>query len=225
MIVKCYATILSHSENYGFYYSENISIKGGVIMPEIKTEFKNINKVTLAELDDALQYQIGLIDGMHEDLGGIYPGATKVENLGGGKLRINDVEVTVYAHPATHPVSMITGLADVAISGDYNDLSNTPKSLPASDVYEWAKQPTKPKYTAEEVNAIPKSMKGTSNGVAELNELGKVPTAQLPDNLTALIETGFLPKDQIPVLDITTHLKDNSGTTLILGGLTPLDII
>lgn len=194
-------------------------------MSEIQTEFKNINKVSIAELDDALQYQIGLIEGMHEDLGGIYPGATKVENLGGGKLRINDVEVTVYAHPATHPASMITGLANVATSGNYNDLTNKPTSLPASDVYEWAKQPNKPTYSAEEVNAIPKSMKGTPNGVAELDSLGKVPTAQLSDNLSALIETGFLPKEQIPVLDVTTHLKDNEATILILGGLGPVDIM
>lgn len=36
-----------------------------------------------------------------------------------------------YTHPATHPASMITGLATVATSGSYNDLSNTPTSLPA----------------------------------------------------------------------------------------------
>lgn len=33
---------------------------------------------------------------------------------------------TVYTHPATHPASMITGLADVAKSGSYNDLSDKP---------------------------------------------------------------------------------------------------
>lgn len=33
---------------------------------------------------------------------------------------------TVYTHPSTHPASMITGLADVSVSGSYNDLSNTP---------------------------------------------------------------------------------------------------
>ena len=33
---------------------------------------------------------------------------------------------TVYAHPATHPASMITGLASVATSGSYSDLSNKP---------------------------------------------------------------------------------------------------
>jgi hypothetical protein len=33
---------------------------------------------------------------------------------------------TVYIHPSTHPASMITGLADVAKSGSYNDLSDKP---------------------------------------------------------------------------------------------------
>lgn len=36
-----------------------------------------------------------------------------------------------YEHPATHPASMITGLASVATSGSYNDLTNKPTSLPA----------------------------------------------------------------------------------------------
>ena len=42
---------------------------------------------------------------------------------------------TVYTHPESHPASMITGLATVATSGSYNDLSNKPTiptSLPAN---------------------------------------------------------------------------------------------
>lgn len=38
---------------------------------------------------------------------------------------------TVYTHPATHPASMITGLAAVATSGSYNDLTDKP-NIPAS---------------------------------------------------------------------------------------------
>lgn len=38
---------------------------------------------------------------------------------------------TVYTHPATHPASMITGLASVATSGSYNDLTDKP-TIPAS---------------------------------------------------------------------------------------------
>ena len=34
-----------------------------------------------------------------------------------------------YTHPTTHPASMITGLAKVAISGSYNDLSDKPTSI------------------------------------------------------------------------------------------------
>lgn len=39
-----------------------------------------------------------------------------------------------YSHPASHPASMITGLADVATSGSYNDLSDKPSipTIPAS---------------------------------------------------------------------------------------------
>lgn len=36
-------------------------------------------------------------------------------------------------------------------SGNYNDLQNKPTSLPASDVYDWAKQPNKPGYTKNDV--------------------------------------------------------------------------
>ena len=36
-----------------------------------------------------------------------------------------------YKHPATHPASMITGLANVATTGSYNDLSNKP-TIPAA---------------------------------------------------------------------------------------------
>lgn len=56
-----------------------------------------------------------------------------------------------YTHPSTHAASMITGLATVATSGKYSDLSGVPSSLPASDVYAWAKASSKPSYTKAEV--------------------------------------------------------------------------
>lgn len=42
-------------------------------------------------------------------------------------------------------------LANIAFSSDYNDLINQPTSLPASDVYEWAKNIAKPEYTKNEI--------------------------------------------------------------------------
>lgn len=41
---------------------------------------------------------------------------------------------TVYTHPPTHPASMITGLASVATSGSYNDLTDKPTIPAASTV-------------------------------------------------------------------------------------------
>lgn len=41
------------------------------------------------------------------------------------------VQASQYVHPATHSVEMITGLSDVAISGDYNDLKNLPEQVQA----------------------------------------------------------------------------------------------
>ena len=84
-------------------------------------------------------------------------------------------------------------------SGSYNDLTNkptiptVPTKVSAFDndkgyltretdpsVPAWAKNPTKPTYTASEVGAIASSQKGAAGGVASLGDDGKVPTGQLP---------------------------------------------
>lgn len=48
------------------------------------------------------------------------------------KLENIDENATEYVHPETHPADMITGLADVAQSGSYNDLTDTPE-IPVVD--------------------------------------------------------------------------------------------
>lgn len=63
-------------------------------------------------------------------------GATTVTSDANGVITISSTDTnTVYTHPSTHPASMITGLAKVATSGSYVDLSNKPTiptSLPAN---------------------------------------------------------------------------------------------
>lgn len=55
---------------------------------------------------------------------------------------------TYHRRPISELFNYVKGkLATVANSGSYNDLSNKPTSLPASDVYAWAKASTKPSYT------------------------------------------------------------------------------
>lgn len=54
-------------------------------------------------------------------------------------------------------IDTVYNLAEVATSGDYNDLINTPPATVETDptVPEWAKQATKPTYTAAEIGALP----------------------------------------------------------------------
>ena len=84
---------------------------------------------------------------------------------------------------------------DVAVSGDAStsqvvkgDDTRLTDARTASDVSSWAKASTKPDYTASEVGAIATTAKGTANGVAELDENGKVPSAQLPSYVDDVLE-------------------------------------
>ena len=45
------------------------------------------------------------------------------------KLDGIEAHATHYIHPPTHPVSMITGLSQVALTGDYNHLINRPLKM------------------------------------------------------------------------------------------------
>lgn len=59
-----------------------------------------------------------------------------------------------------------------------------PTTLPASDVYSWAKQPSKPTYSASEVGALPASTvipTVPTNVSAFINDAGYVKTSELPD--------------------------------------------
>jgi hypothetical protein len=67
--------------------------------------------------------------------------------------------------------------ANTAGSVEWTNVSGRPSSMPASDVYAWAKQSSKPSYTASEVGAAPASHShsylplagGTMNGPIKFN--------------------------------------------------------
>ena len=84
---------------------------------------------------------------------------------------------------------------DVATSGDASttqvvkgDDTRLTNARPASDVSAWAKESTKPSYTATEVGAIASTEKGSNNGVATLDSTGKVPSSQLPSYVDDVLE-------------------------------------
>ena len=60
-----------------------------------------------------------MTDAEHTKLAGVSEGANKVENVGGGKIKIDGTEVTVYEHPATHTVSEISDFDEKVKAYDY----------------------------------------------------------------------------------------------------------
>lgn len=168
--------------NFG-YYGQVINIQGITkysrldLQPnaEMLEEFQNLNLVFVTENNEGIitVYSVGDVPSKTYTMQGTVV-ETGVED---GIDRVVGVSVGAsaqqYTHPNSHPATMITGLADVATSGDYGDLENKP-TIPSKTseltndsgyltsytetdptVPEWAKTATKPSYTASEVGALP----------------------------------------------------------------------
>ena len=88
----------------------------------------------------------------------------ETDNLKDSRIVLNDnfsaIKAAIEAILQTEEgIKAVTdALAKVATSGKYSDLSGTPSSLPASDVYAWAKASSKPGYSWSEISGRPSSM-------------------------------------------------------------------
>ena len=96
----------------GVKIGSNISVSGGVI------------SLTRANVTGALGYTPPVSDTTYANA------TTSVAGLmsSSDKSKLDSIAANAnnYIHPASHPASMITGLAAVATSGSYNDLSDKP---------------------------------------------------------------------------------------------------
>lgn len=102
----------------------------------------------------------------------------------------------------THTSKDITGL-DEAMSGALEgkadkehthtkkDITDFPESMPASDVYDWAKQPNKPTYTAGDVGARPSTWTPKLHDVAYLGENPVKSTADDTTSRWANLGSGY----------------------------------
>ena len=87
----------------------------------------------------------------------------------------------------------VVGIVKIDAEGNFSGetlagLKEELGSMPASDVYDWAKAETKPTYTAEEVGAIATSAKGAADGVVPLNSQLKIDSAYLPSFVDDVLE-------------------------------------
>ncbi len=120
------------------------SAKGGIKVGSNLTISSGTLSLTKANVTAALGYTPPTTNTTYNDMKAATASAAGVHGLvpapAAGKqlsfLRGDGTWVvptdTKYTHPSSHPASMITGLATVATSGSYADLSNKPTSLPAN---------------------------------------------------------------------------------------------
>lgn len=106
----------------------------------------------------------------------------------------------------------LAGKANTSHTHSKSQITDFPSSMPASDVYAWAKASTKPSYTAGEVGAVASSLVGAKNGVASLDANGKVPTSQLPSYVDDVLE--YSSKSGFPTTGETGKIYVATDTNL-----------
>lgn len=102
----------------GVKIGSNINVSGGVI------------SLTRANVTGALGYTPSASDTTYDNATASVAGLMSSSDK--SKLDSIATNANNYIHPASHPASMITGLAAVATSGSYNDLSDSP-AIPIVD--------------------------------------------------------------------------------------------
>lgn len=102
----------------GVKIGSNISVADGTI------------SITKSNVTSALGYTPPTSDTVYDNATTTTAGLMSASD----KVKLNSIAANAnnYIHPASHPASMITGLAAVATSGSYNDLSDSP-AIPVVD--------------------------------------------------------------------------------------------
>lgn len=100
------------------------------------------------------------------------------------KVKLNGIadNANYYIHPSTHPASMISGLATVATSGSYNDLTNKP-TIPEqitvdSEISSTSTNPVQNKIVYEVLSAV------RENLLTQINNLSAVAKSGSYNDLT-----------------------------------------
>lgn len=138
----------------------------------------------------------------------------KVDKISGKDLSSND-----YTDDEKTKLSGIEAGAKVNVQADWNQanpsddgfIKNKPAALPASDVYDWAKQESKPNYTAGEVGADPFGTASAAIQGHNVSEVAHDDIRQLITDLTARLNA-FLDSDDKTLdqaSEIVAYIKSN----------------
>ena len=132
-----------------------------------------------------------------------------LENVGNFKA-VSTVAEQGLTHTEKENARANIGAGTSSFSGVYNDLTGKPEALPASDVYEWAKEATKPSYTAEEVGL---GNVGNFKAVStvEDQELTDIEKENARTNINAQVAGSYAASEHTHVVDEITDFP-NLGT-------------
>lgn len=104
---------------------------------------------TIADSDDTT------LDQLSEIVAYIKANKNLIDSITTSKINVADIIDNLVTSVSNKPLSAKMGVELKKLI----DAIQIPTSLPASDVYSWAKQSTKPTYTADEVGALPNTTK------------------------------------------------------------------
>ncbi len=152
----------------GVKIGSNISVSSGVI------------SLTRANVTGALGYTPPASDTTYGDATTTSSGLMSSTD----KVKLNGIanNANYYIHPPTHPASMISGLATVATSGSYNDLTNKP-TIPEqitvdSEISSTSTNPVQNKIVYEVLSAV------RENLLIQINNLSAVAKSGSYNDLT-----------------------------------------
>ncbi len=138
----------------------------------------------------------------------------KVDKISGKELSSND-----YTDDEKTKLSGIEDGADANVQSDWYQMNpneddyikNKPAALPASDVHDWAKQETKPSYTAGEIGADPFGTAAAAIQGHNASEVAHDDIRQLIADITARLNAFLDSDDQTldQASEIVAYIKDN----------------
>lgn len=126
-------------------------------------------------------------------------------------------EVGAAAEEHTHTAAEV-GAAESTHTHTKSQITDFPTSMPASDVYSWAKASSKPSYTASEVGAVPTSRTVNGKALSANISLSASDVGALP--LSGGTVTGPI-QYQTPsktITPLTVHEGDVNGAAIVIGG-------
>ena len=173
---------------------------GGIALPDYPTTLPASDVYAWAKAATKPSYTFSEIGSKPTTLAGYGITDAYISN---GTIVIGSNSIT----PLTSHQSLSGYAHQVVVNGDAFEAVNStielpdyPTTLPASDVYAWAKAATKPTYTATEVGLgnvtndaqVKRTEMGAASGVATLGTDGKIPASQLPSYVDDVLEYASL---------------------------------